>query len=527
MYDVIIRNGMICDGSGNPWTKLDIAIKNDRIVKIAKFIDQTVNKEIDASGHIVSPGFIDAHSHSDLLCTNPAIHKVKVLQGVTTEVFGQDGISVAPVSESTKAHWQDQMRGINGDIGDWPWSTVDEYLSFLEESALAGNAAYLVPHGNIRTMVMGFEGREATKNEIEQMRKLAEEGMKQGAYGLSTGIQYPPCSYATEEELTEICKGVTKYDGCFVVHMRNESNYSIEAIDEVINISRNSGVRLHISHFKITGEINRHLLHTAIERLEQARAEGIEVTFDQYPYAAASTILQATLPPWVQADGTSSMINRLKDPEIREKCIEEMVNNGEYDNPVRNNGWENIVISSVVSKQNMHLEGKNLSEISLLRDIHPAEAVFDLLIEENAAVTMIIHWGIEEDVIHVMNHPLHMVGSDGIFGGKPHPRLYGSFQRVLGRFVREKNVFPIWEAIRKMTGAPAQLLRLNDRGYLREGYKADIVIFNPDEIIDQATFDNPISDSIGINYVIVNGKITVKNGVYTEVTNGKILRSNN
>lgn len=340
-----------------------------------KFIDQKANKEIAAAGHIVSPGFIDAHSHSDLLCTNPEIHKVKVLQGVTTELFGQDGISVAPVSESTKKHWQDQMRGINGDIGDWPWSSVDEYLSFLEKSTLAGNAAYLVPHGNIRTMVMGFAGREANQNEIEKMRELTEEGMKQGAYGLSTGIQYPPCSYATEKELTEICKGVTKYDGCFVVHMRNESNYSIEAIDEVINISRNSGVRLHISHFKITGEINRHLLNTAIERLEQARAEGIEVTFDQYPYTAASTILQATLPPWVQADGTSAMINRLKDPEIRKKCVEEMLHNGEYDNPVRNNGWENIVISSVVSKKNTHLEGKSISEIGLLRDIHPAEAV--------------------------------------------------------------------------------------------------------------------------------------------------------
>lgn len=524
MYDVIIRNGFVCDGSGNPWTQLDVAVNDHEIVKVAKLSNESATTEIDAKGLIVSPGFIDAHTHSDLLCTNPDIHYTRVLQGITTELLGQDGISVAPVNSLTKSHWQDQMRGINGDIGDWPWESVAEYLTFLEQLTLIGNVAYLVPHGNIRTMVLGFADRAATDHEISQMRELAELGMQQGAFGLSTGIQYPPCSFASEEELTEICKGVAKYDGCFVVHMRNESNYSLEAIEEVINISRNSGVRLNISHLKITGEINRHLLEPAIEKIDQARAEGIEVTFDQYPYTAASTILQATLPPWVQADGTSAMIERLKDANIRKQCAEEMVNNGEYDNPVRNNGWSNIIIASVASEENRHLEGKSLTDIAKLRGIEPAEVVFELLIEEHAAVTMIIHWGEEEDVIRIMQHPLQMVGSDGIFGGKPHPRLYGSFQRVLGRYARDKNAFPLWEAVRKMTSAPAQLLRLNDRGYLRKGYKADVTIFDPEKIIDQATYDEPISDATGIKYVFVNGQLVVEHGVYTNETAGSVLR---
>lgn len=519
----MIKNGLVCDGSGSPWTKLDIAIKGDRIVKLAHVIDEPATTMIDATDLVVAPGFIDTHTHSDLLCTKPEVHQIRVLQGITTELIGQDGISVAPVSPETKHHWQDQMRGINGDIGEWPWETVGEYLDFLSNSSLIGHMAYLVPHGNIRTMVLGFAGREATKEECQKMREIAEEAMKQGAFGLSTGIQYPPCSFATEEELTEICKGVAKYDGCFVVHMRNESNLSLEAIDEVIRIARNSGIRLHISHFKICGEINRHLLDQAIEKLEQARQEGIEVTYDQYPYTAASTILQATLPPWVQAGGTSTMIEKLKDKDIRKQLRHEMLNNGDYDNPVRNNGWHHIVIASVDSEKNKALEGMRLSEIAKLQDKAPADVVFDLLIEEHAAVTMIIHFGEEEDVIRLMQHPLQIVGSDGIFGGKPHPRLYGSYQRVLGYYSRERGAFPVWEAVRKMTGAPAQLLRLKDRGYLKEGYKADVVIFDYQTIIDRATFANPHSDSVGIKHVFVNGKQAVKDGQFTGETAGTVL----
>lgn len=524
MYDVIIRNGLVCDGTGNPWTKLDVGIRAGKIVRLAKLVFEQAEIEIDASGCIVSPGFIDPHVHSDLLCTNPEIHKIRVLQGITTELFGQDGISVAPVSKHTKQEWQKQLKGLNGDIGDWPWETIDEYLSFLEAADMIGNAAYLIPHGNIRTLVMGFEGRQATKEECREMREWVEAGMRQGAFGISSGIQYPPCAYANLEELVEICKGATKYDGCFVVHIRNESNLSLEALDEVIEAARISGIRLHISHFKVCGKINRDKLEKALRKLEEARQEGIEVTFDQYPYTAASTMLQAILPPWAQAGGTKAILYRLKEPHLREKIKEEMLHNGEYDNPVRNNGWDHIVIASVALDENKKYEGKSLQEIGDIQQKDPADAAVDLLISETAAATMIIHWGVEEDVTKVMKNPLQMVGSDGVFGGKPHPRLYGAFARVLGKYGREEKVFTIPEAIRKMTSAPAQLLRLKDRGMIREGFWGDLVVFDPVTVMDCATFENPHQLPSGIRHVFVNGKWTVSDGAYIGETAGRIIR---
>ncbi|MFD2086495.1 amidohydrolase family protein [Brevibacillus brevis] len=266
MLDIVIRNGQVYDGTGNPWTRLDIGIRDGRIVKIGQLHDSEAVLEIEAEGLAVCPGFIDTHVHSDLLCTKPDIHKIKVLQGVTTELLGQDGISVAPVNEQTKPLWQKQLRGLNGDIGDWPWNSIDEYLQFLSRSTLAGNVAYLVPHGAVRTLVMGFEGRRATTEEMRKMRELVEEGMRQGAVGLSSGLVYPPNLFSCKEELIELCKGAAKYDGCFVVHMRNESNHILEALDEMIDVARRSSVRLHISHFKVIGRNNRGNFQQALEK---------------------------------------------------------------------------------------------------------------------------------------------------------------------------------------------------------------------------------------------------------------------
>ncbi|MGE5703587.1 MAG: N-acyl-D-amino-acid deacylase family protein, partial [Clostridia bacterium] len=312
MYDVIIKNGLLCDGTGNPWTRLDVAVQQGKIARIGKLGNEAASEMIDAAGKIVSPGFIDPHVHSDLWCLKPEVHHIKLLQGVTTELFGQDGISVAPVNDATRPLWQKQLKSLNGDIGEWPWSTVDDYLSYLEQAKLAGNAAYLVPHGNIRTMAMGFEGREATVKEIEAMRELVEEGMRQGAVGVSSGIQYPPCVFASKAELVAICQASAKYDGSFVVHIRNESNLSLEALEEVIDAARLSGVRLHVSHFKVCGSINRDKWQRALQLLDEGRAEGIEITFDQYPYTAASTVFSAILPPWMHDGGTEEMLERLK-----------------------------------------------------------------------------------------------------------------------------------------------------------------------------------------------------------------------
>lgn len=351
MFDFIIRGGHVYDGTENPWTKTDVGIKNGVIRKIGNLSNEKATTEIEAKGLAVSPGFIDTHVHSDLLCTKPEIHHIKVLQGVTTELFGQDGISVAPVSEETKPLWQKQLKGLNGDIGDWPWNSIDEYLQFLEDSDITGNATYLVPHGAVRTLVMGFDGRHATQEEMEQMQFLVEEGMKQGAVGVSSGLVYPPNVFSNKEELIAICKGAAKYDGCFVVHIRNESNHSLEALDEVIDVARQSGVRLHVSHFKVAGKTNRDKFEKALEKMDDGRNEGIEITFDQYPYTAGSTVFHAILPPWMHSGGTSALLEKLKEPEIREKIKQEFKNNEDYENWVLTCGWENIIITAVSTEK--------------------------------------------------------------------------------------------------------------------------------------------------------------------------------
>ncbi len=526
MFDILIKNGLVVDGTNNPWTKLDIAVKDGKIEKMAGDIKGSAHKEIDATGNIVCPGFIDTHVHSDLLCTEPEIHQVKLKQGVTTELLGQDGISVAPVSSSTKELWRQQLKGLNGDIGEWNWNTISEYFEFLEGRRILGNIAYLVPHGNIRTLVMGFEEREATEEEIATMRKYIENAMEEGAFGLSSGLVYPPNVFSSTFELIEICKGVAKYDGCFVVHMRNESFNILSALDEMLEVAKKSGVRLHISHLKVIGQRNREFYPQVLKKINQARSLGIEITFDQYPYTAASTVLHSILPPWMHDGGTEKMLERLKDKKVRQKIKKELDEGTTFENWVYNVGWENIIVSSVSTRNNKSYEGKSVKEIANLRMQSPLDTACDLLVEEKGDVTMVTHWGLEEDIISAMKSPYHIVGSDSIFGGKPHPRLHGTQPRILSKYVREENVLKLEEAINHMTGAPAQLLRLKNRGVLKEGNWADIVIFNAETIEDKATFTNPIQDPVGIKSVIVNGEITVENGnTTTLVGSGKVLKS--
>ena len=359
MFDLLIKNGMLVDGTGNPWTKLDLAIRNGKIVRMAKQINENALQIIDASNKVVSPGFIDTHIHSDLMCTVPTRSQIRLKQGVTTELLGQDGISVAPVSSHTKPFWQNQLSSLIGDIGEWNWNSVSEYLHFLQKSNLLGNVAYLVPHGNVRTLVMGLEERQATKEERVQMREIVEKSMGEGAIGFSSGLVYPPNVFSDTEELIEICKGVAKYDGCFVVHIRNESFSIIEAFDEMFEVARKTGVRLHISHFKVIGSKNKHYYPHVLRKMKEARSEGIEITFDQYPYTAGSSILHSILPPWVHDGGSEQMFSRLKDRNAREQIAIELEESTDFENWVYNVGWDQIIISSVNLKKNKHLEGKS------------------------------------------------------------------------------------------------------------------------------------------------------------------------
>lgn len=525
MYDIVIKNGRVIDGMNNPWTKLDLAIKDGKIVKLEKDIEERAKQVIDAKGKVVTPGFIDPHVHSDLYCMKPEIHQIKLKQGVTTEVLGQDGISVAPVNDDTRPLWQAQLKGLNGDIGEWNWSSIEEYLEVLRSATLLGNVTYLVPHGNIRTLVMGWEKRAATQDEIAKMCELVEVGMQEGAVGFSSGLVYPPNLFSETEELTEMCKVVAKYDGCFVVHMRNESFSILEAVDEMLHVARESGVRLHISHFKVMGIRNRAYYPQVLEKMEAARAEGIEVTFDQYPYTAGSTVLQAILPPWMHEGGVEKMVERLSDGALREKAKQEIATSKAYENFVYNSGWENVMIASVGSEKNRELEGKSLQEIGQLKGKEPADAAFDLLLEEKGNVTMVAHWGNEEDMVMAMKSPYFTVGSDSIFGGKPHPRLSGSQPRVLGRYVREQKIIRLERAVHSMTGAVAQLLRLDKRGILQKDYYADIVVFDPETIADTATYEEPLNEPVGIDYVIVNGKVCVANGESDLTGNGQVITS--
>ncbi len=524
MLDIIIKNGIVYDGAGNPPTKLEVGIKDGKIVKIDNLINEEAKNVINAKELAISPGFIDTHSHCDLYCVKPDIYKIRTLQGITTELLGQDGISVAPVSDDTKPLWQKQLKALNGDIGDWPWEDIEQYLKYLESQPIVGNLTYLVPHGNVRSLVMGFEQRIATEKELLEMQKLVEIGLKQGATGVSSGLVYPPNVYSNTKELIAICEVAAKYNKVFVVHIRNESANALVALEEMLDVARATGVRLHISHFKVAGKINRDKYKQFLVEMDKAREEGIEITFDQYPYTAGSTVFHGILPPWMHAGGTKEMLERLKDETIREQIKHEFRHNKDYENWVLNCGWENIIINSVSTEKNKDLIGLNMIEISSLRNINPDEMAINLLLEEDANVNMTVHWGVEEDLIYGMKHPLQMVGSDGIFGDKPHPRLYGTFSRVLGKYARNKKIFDISEAIRKMTSAPAQLLRLKNRGLIREGNWADIVIFDPKTIKDTATYQDPLQTPNGIFYVLINGKLVVENGDFNGETPGKVIR---
>jgi N-acyl-D-amino-acid deacylase len=390
-------------------------------------------------------------------------------------------------------------------------------LERLEEARPATNVVTLVGHGNLRLLSIGMENRAPIEAELSEMRKLLSEALEDGAYGLSTGLIYAPCIYAETEELTELCKIVQKNDGVFVVHMRNEGDYLLESIAEVMQISNLSGVRLHISHFKASGEANWGKSREALTLLDKFREKGIDVSFDQYPYPAGSTFLSSLLPEWIFEGGIEKMLSRLKSVPERKRLIEELTS------LERTPDWEKLLITSVKHSGNKHLEGMSVKEISKKLMKEPAEAVLDLIYEEDNAVTMVLFTQSEEDVRQIMAHPLQTVCTDGIVLGKPHPRAYGSFPRVLGKYVNE-GVIHIEEAIRKMTSWPATRFRLSKRGVLRTGFKADITVFDPATIRDTATFKHPINYPVGIEYVVVNGKLTVNKGEYTGTRNGKVLR---
>jgi N-acyl-D-amino-acid deacylase len=526
MYDLLIVNGRVIAGSGNPWFWGDLAIVGDKIVKIGQLSKEKAKRVIDANGCFVAPGFIDGHSHSDLhIFIEPRAHP-KILQGITTENVGMDGMSVAPIEEKDVAGWRKHLSGLAGNPKiDWNWRSFSEYFDAIDALPPSINITSYVGLGTIRLKVMDMSDREATSDEIDLMKRIAAQAMEEGARGISTGLIYAPSQYQSLDEMIEIAKVVRQYDGIFDVHMRSESDRMIEAMEEVLEIGRRSGISVLITHFKVRGQKNWGGSERALGILDKARQEGIDVTIAQYPYIAGSTMLHAVIPPWYHTKGPDNLVKMLR--EERESIKRDIRERMDWENFSAQVGWQNIFVSSVEGDANKPYEGKRITEIASLKGLgDPTDAAFDLLVEEDLAVGMIAFAMHEDDVKRIMKHPTVSFITDGLLGGsKPHPRVYGTYPRILGRYVRDQGVLSFEEAVRKMTSLPAEKLRLRTKGMLAEDYDADITIFNPDTVIDNASFENPREFPSGINWVIVNGQVVVENGKHTGATPGRTIRN--
>jgi N-acyl-D-amino-acid deacylase len=543
MFDLLIKNGFVIDGTGNPWYRADVGVTDGKITEVGRLARAKANKIIDADGLIVSPGFIDIHAHSDLtLLINPRAES-KIRQGVTTEVIGNCGLSPAPTNKKT-LHLLKEQWGIEASEVKWNWTTFDEYLSQLEK-AISVNVAPLVGHGTIRTSVVGIKDRRPTKDEMIQMKTLLAESMEAGAFGLSSGLVYLPGCFAETSELVELCKVVAKYGGFYTSHTRGEREMIVDSLREAVEIGERAGVPIEVSHNcpKYGGHGK---LKEMFKIYEKARARGIEVTLDNDAHTDFNPYLSQVLPQWAQAGGSEQTVERLRDPKTRQKIKKEIVEDRHpgpgYVGLVKHGRWDRIFLFHC--RKNQELIGKNIEEIAKKRKVDPFDAYFDLIVEEKGDVSGLFNYVEEEDIRNLLKHPLMMVCTDGTASATYgvlksiegySPCSYGEYPYILERFVREEGVLSLHEAIRKMTSFPAQKLGLRDRGLLRENMWADIVIFDQSTLRDKATDRFPYSFPLknyphrypeGIECVIVNGQIVVQNGRHTGVYPGKVLRHN-
>ncbi|HAI20489.1 MAG TPA: D-aminoacylase [Clostridiales bacterium UBA8153] len=524
MYDLVIRASLVYDGSGSAPGPADVAIKEDRIAAVAAPGSLAGDQVVDAYGLALTPGLIDPHSHSEWALLEGKPPLPKLLQGITTEILGQDGISVAPIPAAAAGDWQGALAGL---LGQAPhpatWPTVGAYLAALARASLPVNAAYLVPHGALRMAGPGPEQRPATAGELEAMAGAARQAFREGAVGLSTGLIYPPCTYASEEELVMLAGVVGEFMAPLVVHLRSEGKDLLASVQEMLRVTIGRSP-LHISHLKLMGKTYASQLGPALELLERSRDRGHAITADQYPYTAGSTMLAAVLPEWAHAGGAGQLLARLHDPAQRETIARYFTLGPEqWDNRAFTIGWESIVISSVRRDSNRWMEGKHVAEIAAARGLDPVQAVLQLLAEEELAVTMITHYGGEDFLSHIASRSWVMPCTDGIYGGRPHPRLYGAFPRFFRRFVREEPVLGWAAAVRRATSLPAATFRLKGRGLIRPGCFADLVLFDPAKLSDRSTYEEPEQAPAGIYAVWVNGRLAVQEGRATGEWGGRAL----
>ena len=529
-YDIIIRHGRVVDGSGQPGFLADVAITKDRIVRIGNLQNATATREIDARGQIVAPGFIDMLGQSEQYVLIDPRAMSKVMMGVTTEITGE-GESIAPVNDRILKEQEDFNRRFNLTVD---WRTLGEYFNRLDKQGAGVNLGTFVGATQIREYVIGYDNRPPSPAELNQMKKLVADAMKDGALGVSTSLQYVPARFAKTDEIVELAKVAHQFGGIYITHQRSEANAIDDSMKEVFEIARRANIPAEIWHFKTAYKKNWGRMPEMLRRIAAARRQGLKITADVYPYIAGSTSLSACLPPWALEGGTDKMVARLQDEETRKRLKSEI--------PVDSKSWENIylgsggpsgiLIGSVTNRELEKWQGKRLSEIASAQNKDPLDALLDFIIADHGQTGAIFFMMQESDMLAALKSPFVSIctdsgarATDGLLAGsKSHPRGWGTYPRILGRYVRDEKLMPLEFAIHKMTGLPAANVGLKQRGLLRQGYFADLTIFDPKTVIDRATFEEPNQYPVGINYVIVNGQIEVDNGNRTPALAGRVLR---
>jgi len=529
-YDHIIRNGTIYDGSGKKPVVGDVAIMGDTIAKIGNLKRDQGKTEIDATGLAVSPGFINMLSWATESLIHDGRSQSDIRQGVTLEIFGE-GESMGPLNDAMKKEMVENQGDIKFDIR---WRTLGEYLDYLAARGVSPNIASFVGATTVRIHEIGYTNRPPTPSELKRMKQLVRDAMEEGAMGVGSSLIYAPAFYAKTEELIELCKAASPYGGIYISHLRSEGNRFLEALEELIVISREAKIPAQVYHLKAAGQANWNKLDAAIARIESARRDGLRITADMYNYTAGATGLDAAMPPWVQEGGLKKWITRLKDPAIRERVKSEMA--------TPTDDWENfflaagspekIILVGFKSETLKPLTGKSLAEVARMRGTSPQETAMDLVIEDDSRIGTVYFLMSEENVRKQLKLPWITFDSDasslapeGAFlKSNPHPRAYGNFARLLGKYVRDEKIIPLEQAIHRLTALPAANLKLKKRGALKAGYFADVVVFDPEKIQDHATFEKPHQYSTGVQHVFVNGVQVLKDGEHTGATPGRVVR---
>jgi N-acyl-D-amino-acid deacylase len=529
-FDLLIKSGTVVDGSGRPGYRADVALKADRIVRIGRLPKATAARVIDATGMVVSPGFIDLLGQSETFLLIDPRAMSKVMMGVTTEITGE-GDSIAPVNERLLKEQEDFNRRYNLKVD---WQTLDDYFLRLERQGSGVNLGTFVGATQVRGYVVGFDNRVPTAAELEQMKELVAAAMKDGALGLSTSLQYVPARFAKTDEIVELAKVASQYGGVYFTHQRSEANALDSSLAEVFEIARRAKIPVEIWHLKTAYKKNWGRMPEVLAKIQKARDSGLDVSADVYPYIAGSTSLTASLPPWVLEGGTEKMLSRMRDMRVRQQLKKEIPTDAkDWENIyLGSGGAEGVLISSVVNRELEPLLGKRLSQIAAEQGKEPLDALFDLVVADNGQTGAIYFMMNENDLRAAMRAPFVSFCTDSgaraldgpLSRSKSHPRGWGSYPRILGKYVREEKILTLPQAVHKMTGGPAQRVGLKERGLLREGYFADITIFDPRRVIDRATFEAPNQHPEGIKFVIVNGQISVDDGKRTQALAGRPLR---